>query len=93
MPSAYGDWRPGGSGGPLDLQRLHDEREFVDAFGRELIQLLVLEREDSVHEGPDLMDRQVPVSLEKGIDATTPEHRLRGHPANSLSKRVGAAKT
>ena len=57
--SAYGDRRDGGSSGPLDFQGLHDERELVNPLVGELIELQVLEQENSVDDERDLVDRQV----------------------------------
>ena len=69
---ADGDGRHGGARAALDLQRLHHEGELLDALGRELVQLQVLEDVDAVHHQHDLVDRQRKVRVGVGRNFDRP---------------------
>src|SRR3984893_13982523 len=55
---SHRDWRNRRAGAALDFQRLHDEGELVDLFGRQVIELEVFEQMHAVHHQRDLMHRQ-----------------------------------
>ena len=52
------DWRNGRSGRALNLQRLEDQRKFVDALRRKLVQFQILQQMNPVNGKHDLMNLQ-----------------------------------
>src|SRR5262249_5545896 len=55
--SADRSWRYGRTGRPLQLQRLHDDRELADARLGEVLEHEVLEQMDTVDGKRDVVDR------------------------------------
>lgn len=61
--SVHGGRSHGGSGAALDLQRLQNEGELVDAPCRQILQPQVLQQMNSVHHQHDLVYRQRQVRI------------------------------
>src|SRR6516165_4295402 len=71
--------RYGRTGRPLQLQRLHDERELVDARLGEVLEHEVLEQMDTVDGKRDVVDRQIDCLVRIGGDLHWPVVRAKQH--------------
>src|SRR6516164_2004221 len=71
--------RYGRTGGPLQLQRLHDERELVGARLGEVLEHEVLEQMDTVDGKRDVVDRQIDRLVRIGGDFHRPVVRTKQH--------------